>query len=61
MMVSKLENEILLKIAFFEVSIIVLSCVKFQKLDIWSSILETKHTLELVLMREFNFKLKSLV
>ena len=45
--VSKLVNELLLEIAFYEVSIIVLVCVKFQYLDIRGSVLETKHTLNL--------------
>ena len=50
MMVLKLANELPLKITFFEVSTIVLVCVKFQYLDIWCFVLETKHTPRLVLI-----------
>ena len=60
MTISELANELPLKIAFFEISIIVSVYVKFQYLDIQSSVLETKHTLDSWYWLEFNFKLKSL-
>ena len=51
MAVSELVNEFLLKFAFFEISIVVSVCIKFQYLDIQSFVLETDHTLRLVFTR----------
>ena len=44
MAASELENELPLNIMFFKVSNVVLVYMKFQYLDIQSSVLETKHT-----------------
>ena len=52
MAVLDLQNELMLKIIFFEVSPIVSIYVKLQKLDIRGSVLETEHTSGLVLMSE---------
>ena len=53
--VSELANEILLKIAFFDVSAIVSVCVKFQYFDIRNSVLETEYTPGLVLTNGVQF------
>ena len=58
MVVSNLSNEPPLKITFFEVSLIVSIFVKFQQLDIRSSVLETEHTPRLVLMSSIDCPLK---
>ena len=50
MAILELANVLSLKITFFEVSTIISVCVKFQYLDIQGFILETEHTLKLVLM-----------
>ena len=50
MTVSELVNKLSLKIVFFEVSIVVLICLKFQYLNIWSFVLKTEHIPRLVLM-----------
>ena len=60
MAVSKLENELLLKITFFKVSYVVSICIKFQYFNIWGSVWKLSIPLHSCWWVGFNFKFKSM-